>query len=104
MGKDKNKFYAIAEACVTLSVSAPTVEERDKFLDFARKWKRMARKAERSLAPLEDGEEIPAVKKTRRLFHGRRCHLTPRNAAISASGRRSHSPSMFIHLLHWMQP
>ena len=50
----KNKFDAIAEACMTLSVSASTVEERDTFLDFARKWK-MAGEAKES--PAADGEK-----------------------------------------------
>jgi hypothetical protein len=56
----KNKFDAIAEACMTLSVSASTVEERDTFLDFARKWENMASEAKRLLVPPE-GEASPAA-------------------------------------------
>ena len=56
MAKDKNKFDEIAEACMALSVSASTVEERDTFLDFARKWK-MAGEAKESPAAIPDGEK-----------------------------------------------
>ena len=53
MAKSKSQFYAIAQACMALSVSAPTVEERDTFLDFAGKWHKMASEEEVPLAPLE---------------------------------------------------
>jgi hypothetical protein len=46
--KIKNKFDVIAEVCMVLSGSASTAEERDTFLDFARKWKKMASEARRA--------------------------------------------------------
>src|SRR5262245_53530591 len=53
MAKGKEQFLAIAQVCAALSVSAPTVEQRDTFLDFARKWQKMADEAD-ALAPLTD--------------------------------------------------
>jgi hypothetical protein len=53
MAKSKKQFLAIAQACMALSVSAPTVEECDTFLNFARKWQKMASGEDAPLAPLE---------------------------------------------------
>ena len=58
MAKGKEQFLAIAQVCAALSVSAPTVEQRDTFLDFARKWQKMADEAD-ALAPLENTDETP---------------------------------------------
>jgi len=57
LAKSKSQFYAIAQACMALSVSAPTVEERDMFLDFACKWQKMASEEDTPLAPLENKDE-----------------------------------------------
>jgi hypothetical protein len=46
MAKSKEQFLAIAQSCMALSILAPTVEERDTFLDFARKWQKMANEAD----------------------------------------------------------
>ena len=47
MAKSKEQFLAIAQSCTALSILAPTVEERDTFLDFARKWKKMTSEVKR---------------------------------------------------------
>jgi len=56
MAKSKEQFLAIAQSCMALSILAPTVEERDTFLDFARKWQKMANEAD-TVAPLENTDE-----------------------------------------------
>jgi len=58
---DKRNFDAIAETCLVLSALASTIEERDTFLDFARKWMKSADENKLLLATAGKREEPPAA-------------------------------------------
>jgi hypothetical protein len=57
MTKDQKKFLEIARACMALSNTALTRQERDTFAELANQWQKFATDAKACLAPLDDGSD-----------------------------------------------